>query len=114
VLKYLSDLYVEKAKASAARPPPAPAALTRQDPLFDWPEGKVEVVNGGGGKTYTLVREGVVVRCDCAGWAKVRQEEARRTCKHVVALRGDARERARVGEEGYDAYLVAFGISKRG
>ena len=65
----------------------------------DLDDGASVEMKGSGAKPYILKNVGGVYSCSCPAWRNQSVAIERRTCKHLRKLRGDAAERARVGEE---------------
>jgi len=59
----------------------------------------VEVVGSSGGTPYTLKNTGGVYSCTCPGWRFQSKQIDTRTCKHLRNYRGDAAEKARLGND---------------
>lgn len=62
--------------------------------------GELVKVDGSVGKQYELIKKGDVYSCTCSIWRHIADLESRRTCKHLMLVRGDKFELGRVGEEG--------------
>ena len=60
-------------------------------------------MQGSGAKPYVLKNTGGVYSCSCPAWRNQSHPIERRTCKHLVRLRGEEAEKARVGNPIKDA-----------
>eukprot|EP00960_Hanusia_phi_P060007 764363-Hanusia_phi.AAC.7 len=58
-----------------------------------------ETVLHKGSKEYEITKAGNVYKCTCVIWRSITEVEERRTCKHLIAIRGEKEEMGRVGEE---------------
>ncbi|EKX33202.1 hypothetical protein GUITHDRAFT_166523 [Guillardia theta CCMP2712] len=54
-----------------------------------------------GSKVYELKKVGNVYSCTCLIWRNISEVDERRTCRHLIAIRGEKEEMGRVGEECY-------------
>src|SRR5688500_15884666 len=64
----------------------------------DLPEGASIEIKGSGAKPYVIKNCGIGgYSCTCPAWRNQSIDPARRTCKHLRALRGDDAEQARLG-----------------
>ena len=64
--------------------------------MSDWQDGEVRYVQGSGAKPYKLLRRGEVYSCSCPAWTRQSKPIDKRTCKHIISIRGKATEDARV------------------
>lgn len=65
--------------------------------MSDWQDGEIRYVQGSGAKPYKLLRRGEVYSCSCPAWTRQSKPIDLRTCKHIIAQRGQAVEDARTG-----------------
>ena len=57
-------------------------------------------IYGSQAKPYELQKKGNVYSCSCSIWRNIADLAERRTCRHLIQLRGERMEIGRVGEEG--------------
>lgn len=83
-----------------AAAPTAPADTVPAGPVArgDLKDGESVEVQGSGSRRYTLKNTGGVYSCNCPAWRNQSLGIEKRTCKHIVALRGAEAEEKRVGE----------------
>lgn len=74
-----------------------PTTAPRSAAVVDIEGGGSTSVMGSSGRAYTIRNQGGVWDCSCPAWLHQSAPIARRTCKHIRALRGDAAEVARLG-----------------
>jgi DNA ligase-1 len=65
--------------------------------MADLADGESTTVQGSASKPYTLKNVGGVYSCDCPAWRNQSQPIEQRTCKHLIKLRGEEAENARLG-----------------
>jgi DNA ligase-1 len=65
----------------------------------DLADGESVEVQGSGSTRYRLKNVGGVYSCSCPAWRNQGGAPERRTCKHLRALRGEAKEAERIGAE---------------
>ena len=65
--------------------------------MRDLKDGESVEMQGSGAKPYTLKNTGGVYSCSCPAWRNQSLAIERRTCKHLVKLRGEDAEKKRVG-----------------
>src|ERR1700726_2997401 len=65
--------------------------------MVDLNDGESCEMKGSGAKPYVLKNVGGVYSCSCPAWRNQSVPIARRGCKHLRKLRGDAAEEARIG-----------------
>lgn len=62
-------------------------------------DGTTTTVSGSGSNPYLLRNIGGVLDCSCPAWRNQSRSIDKRTCKHLILIRGIDSERSRVGEE---------------
>lgn len=65
----------------------------------DLADGEAIEVQGSGSSVYRLKNVGGVYSCSCPAWRNQGGAPERRTCKHLRALRGEAKEAERLGAD---------------
>jgi DNA ligase-1 len=65
----------------------------------DLRDGESVEMQGSGSKPYVLKNVGGVYSCSCPAWLNQSLPIERRTCKHLIRLRGQAVEQARLGAD---------------
>src|SRR4051794_12125745 len=65
--------------------------------MSDLRDGEAVAGQGSARRPYVLKNVGGASPCPCPAWRPQSRPIARRTCKHLRRLRGDAAEAARVG-----------------
>ena len=63
----------------------------------DLRDGESTEMQGSGSKPYVLKNTGGVYSCSCPAWRNQSLAIEKRSCKHLLKLRGAAAEEARVG-----------------
>jgi len=63
----------------------------------DLEDGEVAYAQGSAAEPYALKNTGGVYSCTCPAWRNQSATIDKRTCKHLKALRGEARELERIG-----------------
>jgi DNA ligase-1 len=63
----------------------------------DLHDGESMEMQGSGSRPYVLKNTGGVYSCTCPAWRNQSIGIERRSCKHLLKLRGDAAEEARIG-----------------
>src|ERR1700752_2765973 len=63
----------------------------------DLQDGESIEMQGSGSKPYVLKNVGGVYSCSCPSWRNQSIAIEKRTCKHLIKLRGDAAEKERIG-----------------
>ena len=81
--------------------------------MADLSDGESVEVKGSGAKPYVLRNVGGVYSCTCPAWRNQSVPIERRTCKHLRALRGDAAEQARVGQDLPPKPAAAAGVADK-
>jgi DNA ligase-1 len=64
----------------------------------DLQDGETAEIQGSAAKPYVLKNIGGVYSCSCPAWRNQSLGIERRTCKHLISLRGEEAERARLGQ----------------
>jgi len=64
----------------------------------DIADGEIVLVQGSGAKPYQLKNIGGVYSCSCPAWRNQSVPIERRSCKHLVKVRGHEAEQARIGD----------------
>ena len=64
----------------------------------DLQDGETVEIQGSAVKPYILKNVGGVYSCSCPAWRNQSLGIERRTCKHLISLRGEAAERERLGQ----------------
>jgi DNA ligase-1 len=68
--------------------------------MADLRDGESVEMQGSARRPYVLKNVGGVYSCSCPAWRNQSLPIERRTCKHLIRLRGEAAETARVGDGG--------------
>src|SRR5436305_1167004 len=63
----------------------------------DLQDGQTALVKGSGAKPWEIKNVGGVYSCNCPAWRNQSKPIEQRTCKHIIAYRGEEAEQARVG-----------------
>jgi len=66
--------------------------------MTDLKDGETTEIQGSGKKPYVLKNVGGVYSCSCPAWRNQSNSIDVRTCKHIIKLRGEDAERARLGD----------------
>jgi DNA ligase-1 len=66
--------------------------------MADLADGESTTMQGSGSKPYVLKNIGGVYSCTCPAWCNQSKPIERRTCKHLIKLRGEEAEMARLGD----------------
>ena len=82
--------------AAAPAAPGAPAVFSGGH--RDIADGEIVLVKGSGAKPYQLKNIGGVYSCSCPAWRNQSVPIERRSCKHLVKVRGHEAEQARIGD----------------
>lgn len=70
--------------------------------MTDLKDGETTTYQGSGKKPYILRNIGGAYDCSCPAWRNQSSPADMRTCKHLIKLRGEDAEKARLGEEWKD------------
>ena len=65
--------------------------------MTDLANGQITEMQGSGSKPYVLKNTGGVYSCSCPAWRNQSVAIERRSCKHLLKLRGEAAEATRIG-----------------
>jgi DNA ligase-1 len=79
----------------------------------DLQDGETAQVKGSGSSMYTLKNVGGVYSCNCPAWRNQSRPIERRTCKHLIAYRGEAQEQARLAGEYVPPPKYAGGAAEK-
>src|SRR5262249_25036355 len=63
----------------------------------DLKDGETTTWKGSGSSVYTLKNVGGVYSCNCPAWRNQSKPIEQRTCKHIIAFRGEEAEKERLG-----------------
>lgn len=66
--------------------------------MTDLADGESTEMKGSGKKPYVLKNTGGVYSCSCPAWRNQSNSIDLRTCKHIIKLRGEDKERERLGD----------------
>ena len=74
--------------------------------MQDLKDGESTEMQGSGAKPYVLKNTGGVYSCSCPAWRNQSLPIERRSCKHLVKLRGKDAEKSRVGNPAIGSAII--------